>query len=73
MLRHGWPSMEDFCRDIIFYVATELAKVRRNYVGNGGNISFLLRQDFPCRDRGYLDEGIFRSRHRLLSRDKELA
>ena len=32
----------DFCHDRIFYVATELAKVRRKYVmtGNGGSIKF---------------------------------
>ena len=30
MLQHGWPGREDFCRDRIFYVATKLAKVRRN-------------------------------------------
>ena len=42
MLRHGWPGREDFYYDIIFYVAIELAKVRRNYVttGNGGSIRF---------------------------------
>ena len=28
MLRHGWPGREDLCRDIIFYVAIELAKVK---------------------------------------------
>ena len=32
MLRHGWLGREDFCCDRIFYVARELAKVRRNYV-----------------------------------------
>ena len=42
MLRHGWPGREDFCRDIIFYVAIELAKVRKNFVttGNGGSRRF---------------------------------
>ena len=53
MLRHGWPSREDFCCDIIFYVATKLANVRRNYgtTRNGGSRSLVLRQDFPCRNR----------------------
>ena len=33
----------------------------------------VLRQDFLCYNRGCLDEGIFQSRHRLLSRDREQA
>ena len=53
MLRHGWPSREDFCRDIIFYVTTKLTKVRTPYgaTRNGSSRSLVLRQDFPCRDR----------------------
>ena len=34
---------------------------------------FVSRQKFPCYDRGCLNEGIFRSRHRLLSSDRDRA
>ena len=68
MLRHGWQGKEDFCRSRIFYVVTESAKVRRNYVtiGNGGSRRFSVatklsvsRQDFLCCDKLCLVEGIF--------------
>ena len=33
----------------------------------------VLQHNFPCPDIGCLDEGIFQSRHRILSRDRERA
>ena len=49
MLRHGWPGREDLCRDRIFCVATELAKIRRNYVttGNGGSKRLSVATGLP--------------------------
>ena len=70
MLRQGIRCRDrESCWLGRFHVATEFTMSRQGMEAAEGLVS---QHDFPCRDRGCLDEGIFRSRHRILSHDRKM-